>query len=164
MFSFITSRRNCRGPRVLGFDLTGLIELRVHISKVRQAKTSLRISPPFACGFAPIRRMPVGVSSRSSASSWPFASNSSSGFCARIQLLEEFRYPGSSSHRRAALDVIARSLRLCGHRLSGGAVQPFGVRRTIMGQRGRVATPEVARLLLVFLIVCTQWSNVAAIA
>ena len=115
----------------------------------KSGRRRLRLSrPPLACGFALIRRVPVGASSFSSGISLPFASNSSSGFCARIHFSRICSCSGFFFTSAIGTWCARQEPSSLWPSTSGGAVQPFGVRSTIIGQRGRLAIPGVPGFLL----------------
>ena len=138
------------GPQragVLGLDLPGLVDLEAILPEIRHAQRLLE-QTPVGVGLALMRRLPAGASSFSSGISLPSASNSSSGFCARIQLLQDAAVARGFFFTSASGTWCARqkpSSRWPS--TSSGAVQPFGVRSTIIGHRGRRGT-LVKRALL----------------
>ena len=142
------AQESSQRPRVLGFDLTGLVDLQAVLPEVGSRR-----------GF--FEESAVGVRVR--------AHPASPG---RRQL-SEFR-ESACRPRRTALRAFVRASTLrafsgcsgffltsasgtwCARQkpsslwpsTSSGALQPFGVRSTIIGQRGRVATPGRAGFLL----------------
>ena len=99
--------------------------------------SGLRSLPPFTCGFAPMRRSPVGHASRISLIGAPLSSNSSSGRYERSH--------SSSALRCASSDFAAAAGTWCEFALPSTAtppsslipVQPLSERTMIIGQVGR---------------------------
>ena len=105
--------------------------------------------PPLACGLSPMRRLPLGASSRSSGSQLAFAREQLLGSIAAHPLLRAAAdAPASRRAATAAPDASASCLRRAMPSTSRGPVQPFGVCSTSIGQRGRCVKAVAARVRL----------------
>ena len=121
--------------------------------------------PPLACGFDPIRRVPVGAEGLQLRLEPPLGVEQLLRLVAPHPVFElASAAPGPSSRRPSAPGGLASSLRACARRPRPGAVQPFGVRRTIIGQRGRNGVPLLRACFWTARMSATHLSIVAAIA
>ena len=149
MFAFITSRRNFpRGRQFSASSRAGLSTLMPY-SGNRAGEAAFLRCPPLACGLEPIRRVPVGASAFSSGRNRALRVEQFFGLVAAHPVFELLQVaPGSSltsaigtwCERQRSFELVPADFR--------GAGPPFGVRRTIIGQRGRNAVPLLRALLL----------------
>ena len=92
-----------------------------------------------------MRRSPSGASAVISAATRPLSSNSSSGRYERIHASSAARCSGFSASFASGTWWARKVPSIGWPSTSLGPVQPLGVRRTIIGQRGRSAAPSRAR-------------------
>ena len=131
----------------------------------RAATGRAAAAPPLACGLAPMRRSPSGASAVISAATPAVLVEQLLGAVASASTPRAPRGArGSRPASPAAPGGRGRCPRSAGRRPPWGPVQPLGVRRTIIGQRGRSVAAARARAPGWRRCRSTTWSSVAAMS